>query len=670
MATTRLVGFAALPADTFAPGPAAGSAVTGNTNGRTVPFSSQPVQGFSGVQLADQNTFWFLSDNGFGNKVSSPDYLLRIYRLDPNFRGTESGDGSVQVLNFIQLADPDRRIPFPIVNENTSERLLTGSDFDPESIVLTADGSILIGEEFGPFVLRFDATGRLLEAPIATPNVVNGRLDGVVRSPDDLDVLAGRATANLPRSRGYEGMAISPDRGRVFPMLEGSVTGDPNVGLRVYELDPATARFTGLVGLYRLEAPGNAIGDFTAINANEYLVIERDGNQAEAAQLKKVYRIDLTRIDAQGFFYKEEVIDLLNIADPDDLNRDGSTTFRFPFVTIEDVVVIDERTVLVANDNNFPFSQGRPPAIDNNEIIQVQLQRPLNLDLRLGVAGLSRTALNGAAGQQTFTIQQGDKTIIDNFGGLGTGTSPSAEIRATADTLKFDGTALTARNLLLTQLGNDLQISFEGNDTRVQLNNFALERLENLPNGSGNILFNGQTRITDSFDVFDANATRSTIFNRNTVTFLNELDNTVQGFAASNDVINGQGGDDRIEGRSGDDLLRGGAGSDRLLGEAGDDTLIGGDGNDWLNGGAGNNRLQGDAGRDVFVLSTAGQSTILDFANGEDLMGLTGDLTFSQLSIVSINDNTVIRLARTGEVLATLVGVPAAAISSADFVLV
>lgn len=171
--TTTLKGFAVLPADTFAAGPPSGRFITGTTNGRSIPFPSQPVQGFSGVQFAGNNTFWFLSDNGFGAKNNSADFLLRLYRLDPNFRRSEAGDGSVQVQSFIQFADPDQKVPFPIVNETTSDRLLTGADFDLESFVLAADGTIWVGEEFGPYLLQFDATGKLLQAPIPTPNYFN-----------------------------------------------------------------------------------------------------------------------------------------------------------------------------------------------------------------------------------------------------------------------------------------------------------------------------------------------------------------------------------------------------------------------------------------------------------------------------------------------------------------
>ncbi len=99
---------------------------------------------------------------------------MRIHRLDPSFRGAEAqGDGSVKPLDFIQLSDPGKKVPFDIINENTEERLLTGADFDVESLAVAADGTFWIGDEFGPYVLHFDANGKLLDAPVATPNVTN-----------------------------------------------------------------------------------------------------------------------------------------------------------------------------------------------------------------------------------------------------------------------------------------------------------------------------------------------------------------------------------------------------------------------------------------------------------------------------------------------------------------
>jgi glycerophosphoryl diester phosphodiesterase len=172
-----LENFASFPADTFAEGPPAGGD-DGNgqpiaANGRTGPFESQPVQGFSGVQFAPNSngSYWFLSDNGFGAKVNSSDYLLRIYQVAPSF--DETAPATAQIEGFVQLSDPNNLIPFEIQNEGTSDRLLTGSDFDPESFVIADDGTIWVGEEFGPYLLHFSAEGELLQAPIPTPNQVD-----------------------------------------------------------------------------------------------------------------------------------------------------------------------------------------------------------------------------------------------------------------------------------------------------------------------------------------------------------------------------------------------------------------------------------------------------------------------------------------------------------------
>ncbi|WP_162865681.1 glycerophosphodiester phosphodiesterase family protein [Deinococcus wulumuqiensis] len=165
-----LVGYAELKADTFAQGPASG-AWNGGLRGETR-FAGQPVQGFSGVQRDPQGQgFVFLSDNGFGAKNNSADYLLRLYRVALTPGTPAARAGRVQVGSFIGLRDPDRKVPWQIVNEASPERLLTGADFDVEGFAFAPDGTLWVGDEFGPFLLHFSADGRLLEAPISTPNL-------------------------------------------------------------------------------------------------------------------------------------------------------------------------------------------------------------------------------------------------------------------------------------------------------------------------------------------------------------------------------------------------------------------------------------------------------------------------------------------------------------------
>ena len=64
----------------------------------------------------------------------------------------------------------------------------------------------------------------------------------------------------------------------------------------------------------------------------------------------------------------------MDIADPAGISLPGrpgdigvGTTFTFPYVTIEDVLPLDDEHLLVINDNNFPFSTGRNPTLPDYE---------------------------------------------------------------------------------------------------------------------------------------------------------------------------------------------------------------------------------------------------------------------------------------------------------------
>jgi hypothetical protein len=917
----KLTGFASLPADTFAEGPQSGgndgSGKPISGNGRTGPFPKQPVQGFSGVQFAPGKdaSFWFLADNGFGSKENSTDFLLRLYQVKPNFKTEKIGDGKVAIEGFVQLSDPNNLIPFDIVNEKTKERLLTGADFDIESFVIDAKGDIWIGDEFGPFLLHFDSSGKLLEAPIATPNfpqfntlngqeplvighrgasgerpehtleayklaieqgadfiepdlvatkdgilvarheneisgttdvakrsefsdrkttkIIDGqsftgwftedftlaelktlnarerlpelrgtefdddgfkiptlteiidlvkqveadtgkkigiypetkhptffategkRLDGsaintnlgqklidtlvaedftdgdrvfiqsfevgnlkelyskimpqagvdiplvqlldandidlngklienqpydfvvsgdkrtygdlrtsaglaeiakyadgigpwkrmivsvkgidangdgkaddvngdgkvndadktllpptnlvqdvhkaglqvhpytfrnegqylaqdyqgkpeleyqqffqlgvdalfsdfpgtgdkvrdqlsdpnfnIVRSPQNPDVIAKNAIANLGRSKGFEGGAINASKTKLYMLLEGTVQGDPTDALRINEFDINKREYTEKELYYKLDNPTYAIGDITAINDNEYLVIERDGEQGKSAKFKKIFKIDISEVDENGFVAKEEIVDLLNIADPNDLNGDGKTTFDFPFVTIEDVLVIDENTILVANDNNYPFSVGRELNIDNNEMILVDLEKPLNLDPRLG------------------TPQAKDQVLI-----------------AGRD---FDG---INDNVFTGDGADEVDLAFSGEAENNRVNTGGGDDIIYV--SQGDRVFGG-----DGDDVFDA--------------------------------TDGQGGN-RMSGGAGNDIFYLGS-RDRALGGAGDDKF-------YIQYG-GDNLLSGGAGADQFWIVSGeipeGTNTIVDFEKGVDAIGILGSIS-------------------------------------------
>ncbi|GIH06606.1 glycerophosphoryl diester phosphodiesterase [Rhizocola hellebori] len=348
-----LTGFASLPAQTFvsASEPSGSALGTEPVNGVPVPFADQPVQGFSGIVRNLDGSFDVLSDNGYGSQANSADFVLRIQRIMPSFESK-----TVDVVGGLNLTDPAGHVAWPLTRP---DRVLTGSDFDPESMVKLGDGSYWMGDEFGPYLLHFDRAGRLLAPPVP--------LDGVY-SPQSAARLG--VTPNLGNSRGFEGVAVSRDGRYLYPMLEGTVTGDTPGTLRINQFDTRANAYTSRRWTYPLESPDHSAADFVAVGRDRFAVIERDGLQGEAAQFKRIYLIDLSGT-------KTMVADLLNIADP--LRLGGSeAVFRFPFFTIEAVIQLDDRTLGVLNDNNFPSSSGRTPGLpDNNEFITIRLSHKL-----------------------------------------------------------------------------------------------------------------------------------------------------------------------------------------------------------------------------------------------------------------------------------------------------
>lgn len=392
-ATPRVVltGWAQLPAETFRAGVAAGRGLPNPAQGLPTPFMGQPVQGFSGL-LADgsdgvgRSRFLALSDNGFGGQSNSYDFVLAWHRLTVDWN-----QRSVSLNGVVELSDPERRLGFPAVADRTtwptrdlpvdsrvtSRRLLTGYDLDPESFRRLGDGTIWVGDEFGPYLLKVNAQGQLLAAPVSIPNPLATTAGGTVNSPQRPGLVGG--TANLPGSGGVEGMALDADGKTLWASLERAITGDPLPERRwVQGYDTSTGTWSGKPWAIRLDAATHAIGDLTAVGPGRFVMLERDSEQGESARVKRVYLVDSRQPDAEGFARKTLVADLLRISDPDDLNRDGLTDFTFPFVTIESVVVENPRSLVLCNDNNFPArSPRRPGLLEATEFIRLRLPEPL-----------------------------------------------------------------------------------------------------------------------------------------------------------------------------------------------------------------------------------------------------------------------------------------------------
>jgi hypothetical protein len=112
-----LEGSASLPADSCGAGPTSGQFIPPPLPNGPIPplVDEQPIQGFSSVLRTSRGDFLAMPDNGFGAKENSPDYVLRVYRISPDFRTARSGRGRISVKSYITLRDPNHKINFPIV---------------------------------------------------------------------------------------------------------------------------------------------------------------------------------------------------------------------------------------------------------------------------------------------------------------------------------------------------------------------------------------------------------------------------------------------------------------------------------------------------------------------------------------------------------------------------
>jgi hypothetical protein len=413
-AIIRLSGWAEIPSTYRHPGPVSGQ-FTMPTNGVTPPYQGQPIPGFSGMIPAPApGRFIALPDNGFGAQNNSADFVIGFYEVTPDFKtvgNRTTSRGPVAIDSHTPFSDPNQLLDasyitggpvytratyyptsvIPVDSSIQERRLLTGADFDVESIARMDDGTFWVGEEFGPYLLHFDAQGHLLRTPVRHP---------VLRAPQNPQNTPANAE-NLPSSRGFESMTRNGDGSKLYVTTEASITSEPDKRLLViYEFDTRTEQYTGRTFKYAKDSSDYitgginnttnifVTGDLTHVAGDRYIIIERDDFQGPPTSMnpprqKKLYLLDLNEVDrTTGILKKRLIVDLLDINDPDDIGGPlagiADDKFNFPLQSVESVTPVDDFTLLVGLDNNYPGGNGRVPGTpDGTEIITLRSKVPL-----------------------------------------------------------------------------------------------------------------------------------------------------------------------------------------------------------------------------------------------------------------------------------------------------
>lgn len=236
-----------------------------------------------------------LTDRGPNVDGRTPnEVVLPLPDFHPYIAKLKLADGMVKVERTITLHSPDGAPFVGLVDRqaSTDEALvdlngtpLPTSDYgvDTEGLVATLDGNFWVSDEYGPYIIHFDASGKELERLSPFDGTLPRELS--LRSPN----------------RGMEGLTITPD-GRTLvglmqsalqtPGLQGLAKSVPIARIVTINLVDPTIVHEYLYPLANPQETKVAVSAITALSATTLLVDERDREPAPNGN-KKIYTVDI-----------------------------------------------------------------------------------------------------------------------------------------------------------------------------------------------------------------------------------------------------------------------------------------------------------------------------------------------------------------------------------------
>ena len=279
---------------------------------------------------------------------------------------------------------------------------------DSEALVLKADGSGYIGDEYGSNIYHFD-TNKKIDAVLAVPAALQPRAN-TAGNPPNYDAV------NAPRdgrrnNQGFEGVSLSPDGQKLFVLAQSATVQDSGSGnqgrlntrMLVYDVStnavPAapSAEYVMQLPILNDGTDGNSLvnpnrtaaqSEIIALDDHRVLVLSRDGNGANIQgsngvtnvppKFKSVLLVDLSiagasdilnlagvngageKITQSGTLLKSgitpvswtEALNLLNLAD---LNKFNIRTDNY---STPDLLTLSEKwegmSLVSALDSNHP----------------------------------------------------------------------------------------------------------------------------------------------------------------------------------------------------------------------------------------------------------------------------------------------------------------------------
>jgi hypothetical protein len=247
--------------------------------------------GISAIEFTGKDhEYVLLADRGPADGATTYRCRFHIVKLDVDAGSTQSVTADLLSTTLL---------------EDESGRALTGSAsaidkdqaqvlrFDPEGVRINRRGKIFMSDEYGPSVYEFSESGKRTAILKVPPRFKIARLSAV--AAEEAQNTSGRQT-----NGGLEGLSIIPDGTKLYaamqrPLIQDSRTGlgDKRTGTNTRIIEFDLAQGTTREFLYPLDDTRNGVSEILAINAHEFLVLERDGKGGLDAVTKKLFKVEL-----------------------------------------------------------------------------------------------------------------------------------------------------------------------------------------------------------------------------------------------------------------------------------------------------------------------------------------------------------------------------------------
>lgn len=287
------------------------------------------------------SSFWLLTDRGpnvDGATVHSKVFPLADYT--PHIGVFKWKGDSMCLIRKIMLRENDSTffcgLPRTTGEGITGEKAYApdGSEIitaerkgiDTEGLAVSPDGTFWVSDEYGPYLLHFNADGILIEEY----SPFNGKLPAhyALRQPN----------------RGMEGLCIGNDGKTLYGIMQSPLDGGcpeifrTNIPLLVIDTENGTC----LEYAYTPDSRECGVSALVCLDDTTLLVLERDGKfPGDGEVCKRIYRITLPATDSLCLLSKTLAADLLQVCPGYDHDKP------------EGMALINDSTLGVVNDDDF-----------------------------------------------------------------------------------------------------------------------------------------------------------------------------------------------------------------------------------------------------------------------------------------------------------------------------